>query len=141
MINLEELKSSLKEVMHNKDAEAAMASVININCNVPQELNGFLTDFLNLKSDEIEALDALYKLDRKQIVVLATLAMIANGRTADFIKLERNMLVLKICTTKFLTENAKYRETSIDDNENSIDGMLMALTKMKEILSIGKMES
>ena len=67
MINLEQLKSKLDEVIDYKDSEAAMASVISINCKVPQELNGFLTDLFNLTSDEVEVLDALYKLDRKQI--------------------------------------------------------------------------
>lgn len=137
MINLEQLKSKLNDVINHKDSEAAMASAININCKVPQELNGFLTDLLNLTSDEVEVLDALYKLDRKQITILATLAMLANGRIVDFVNLERNMVVLKMATTIFLSEHTDYRTTSTDENGNSMDSMLKALTMMKEILEHG----
>ena len=137
MINLEQLKSKLNEVINHKDSEAAMSSAISINCKVPQELNGFLTDLLNLTSDEVEVLDALYKLDRKQITILATLAMIANGRIVDFVNLERNMMVLKMATTLFIGEHTEYRTTSVDENGDSVDNMLKALTIMKQIVEQG----
>lgn len=137
MINLEQLKSKLNEVINHKDSEAAISSAISINCKVPQELNGFLTDLLNLTSDEVEVLDALYKLDRKQITTLATLAMIANGRIVDFVNLERNMMVLKIATTLFIGEHTEYRTTSVDENGDSVDNTLKALTIMKQIVEQG----
>lgn len=137
MINLEQLKSKLNEVINHKDSEAAISSAISINCKVPQELNGFLTDLLNLTSDEVEVLDALYKLDRKQITTLATLAMIANGRIVDFVNLERNMMVLKIATTLFIGEHTEYRTTSVDENGDSVDNMLKVLTIMKQIVEQG----
>ena len=137
MTNLEQLKSKLKDVIDHKDSEAAMASAISINCKVPQELNGFLIDLLNLTSDEVEVLDALYKLDRKQITILATLAMMTKGRVVDFVNLERNMVVLKMATTLFISEHTEYRATSTDDNGSSMDNMLKALTMMKEIVEHG----
>ena len=137
MINLERLKSKLNDVINNKDSEAAMASVIDINCKVPQELNAFLTDLLDLTSDETEVLDMLYKLDRKQITILATLAMLANGRIVDFVNLERNMIVLKMATTIFISENKEYSTTSTNENDNSMGNMLKALTIMKQIIEHG----
>jgi hypothetical protein len=135
MINLKELKSRLNNMIEDKNSEAAMASVISINCKVPQELSGFLTDILGLTSTEEEALDVLYNLDPKQVVILATLAMIANGRLSDFIAMERNMYALKASVTRFLAENNEYRNTSVDETNGSLDSMFMAITKMKEVLS------
>ena len=137
MINLKELKSRLNDMIQDKNSEAAMASVISINCKVPQELSGFLTDILGLTSTEEEALDVLYKLDPKQVVILATLAMIANGRVSDFIAMERNMYALKASVTRFLAENTEYRNTSVDENNGSLDSMLMAIAKIKEVLERG----
>jgi hypothetical protein len=137
MINLKELKSRLNDMIESKNSEAAMASVISINCKVPQELSGFLTDILGLTSTEEEALDVLYNLDPKQVVVLATLAMIANGRLSDFIAMERNMYALKASVTRFLAENTDYRNTSVDETNGSLDSMFMAITKIKEVLESG----
>lgn len=134
MNNIEELKEKLKPAMEAKKQEIAMINCASINCKIPKELSGFLTDFLGLSADEEDALNALYSLDRKQIAIVSTLAMIVNGRLSDFITLERNMIVLKLSLTNYVKDNIEYRETSIDENEDNPEAMLDALIKMKEIL-------
>ena len=133
-INVEELKEKLKPAMDAKRQEIAMVNCTALNCKIPQELSGFLTDLLDLTTDEEDALNALFSLDRKQIAIVSTLAMIANGRLSDFITLERNMLILKLSLTNYVKDNLEYRETSIDENEDNPEAMLDALIKMKEIM-------
>lgn len=138
MINLEELKQKLELPWDDKNQEASMVSVIDCNCKVPQELSGFLTDFLHLETGEEEVLSQLFKLTPEQILIVATLAMIANGRVADFIRLERNMIVLKLSVTDFIKDNMDYRKTSSDENEDNPEAMLDAMIKMKEIIKRAK---
>ncbi len=133
-MNIQELKERLNDAMESKKKEIAMVNCASLNCKIPQELSGFLTDFLGLSTDEEEALNALFSLDRKQIAIVSTLAMIANGRLSDFITLERNMLILKLSLTSYVKDNLEYRETSIDENEGNPEAMLDALIKMKEIM-------
>ena len=133
-MNIQELKERLNDAMDAKRQEIAMVNCASLNCKIPQELSGFLTDLLDLTTDEEEALSALFSLDRKQIAIVSTLAMIANGRLSDFITLERNMLILKLSLTSYVKDNLEYRETSIDENEGNPEAMLDALIKMKEIM-------
>lgn len=133
-IQEQELKERLNGAMESKKQEIAMVNCASLNCKIPQELSGFLTDLLDLTTDEEEALSALFSLDRKQIAIVSTLAMIANGRLSDFITLERNMLILKLSLTSYVKDNLEYRETSIDENEGNPEAMLDALIKMKEIM-------
>ena len=133
-MNIQELKERLNDAMDAKRQEIAMVNCASLNCKIPQELSGFLTDLLDLTTDEEEALSALFSLDRKQIAIVSTLAMIANGRLSDFITLERNMLILKLSLTNYVKDNLEYRETSIDENEGNPEAMLDALIKMKEIM-------
>jgi len=135
MINVERLKQKLNRVMNDKKDEANMASFLDINCKVPDEISGFLTDFLKLETQEEELLSQLFKLTPDQVTILATLAMIANGRTADFIRLERNMIALKLSITDYIASgNMDYRRTSVDEGEKNPEAMLDALIKMREIV-------
>lgn len=134
MINLEELKQKLELPWDDKNQEASLISVVDVNCKVPQELNGFLTDFLHLETSEEDAISELFKLTPDQITIVATLAMIANGRVADFIRLERNMIVLKLSVTEYIGDNMDYRKTSLDENEDNSEAMLDAMIKMREII-------
>jgi hypothetical protein len=134
MINFEELKKKLDHPMDDKNQEASMISMIDVNCKVPQELSGFLTDFLHLETSEEDAVNELFKLTPDQITTVATLAMIANGRVADFIRLERNMIVLKLSVTDYIRDNIDYRNTSLDENKDNPEAMLDAMIKMKEII-------
>lgn len=135
MINIERLREKLNRVMDDKKDEANMASFLDINCKIPDEVSGFLTDFLKLETQEEELLGQLFKLTPDQITILATLVMIANGRTADFIRLERNMIALKLSVTDYIASgNMDYRKTSVDEGEKNPEAMLDALIRMREIV-------
>ena len=131
--DLEKLKKHLESIMQDKSEEIAMASVVGINCKIPEEISGFLTDFLNLETVEEDALNELFTLTPDQITIVATLAMIANGRVADFCRLERNMVVLKLSTVDYLQDDPDYRETSVDENEGNPQAVLDAMIKIRKM--------
>ncbi len=137
-INIEELKKKLAKPMADRTQEALMASTLDINCKIPNELSGFLTDFLQLTTadeDALSVVNELYKLTPEQITIVATLAMIANGRVADFVRLERNMIILKLSVTQFIQDNMEYRRTSVDETEGNPEAILDSLIFMRKMIN------
>lgn len=130
----EELRKKLNRILEDKDSEAVLASCASVNVQVPKHLQGELIELLKLESEQAELLEELYKLTPNELVVLATLALMSKGRVNDFIRLERNCVVLKHSTIDYIKDNPHYRETSVDENENSPKAMLKALITMQKAI-------
>ena len=130
----EELKKKLNKIVENKDSEAVLAACASVNVQVPQQLQGELIELLKLESDQNELLEELFKLEPKELVTLLTLALMSKGRVCDFIRGERNFIVLKLSTIDHIKNNPNYRETSVDENDGNPKAMLKALILMQQTM-------